>query len=361
MSSIVRAVDVGRGNTKYTTGNVGSQISCAMFPSIAHATEPQRARAADTERDTVLVAVERLVYEVGPEIHLGAQPYNAQVLQHDRYTEAPEYLALILGALHYMQCPAIDLLVVGLPVASSKHSNVVSSLESRLAGPHALADGRKVDVRAVKVLPQPAGAIMFVAKSQDRLEALLAQKTLVIDPGHRTFDWLFCHGMRQVERRSNSLPRGMYDVLLAISEAISANVGTQFRDFDAIDRALRGGPKPVIFQKEYDIGRHLKLAGKVAEQAVAEMLHYVGDASDILNILLVGGGAFFYLKAVKKAFPRHRIEEVADPVFANVRGFHLAGVELVRTGLAGRIGEPQHEPDLTNQSGVAAHGQPRVI
>ncbi|MFY9327741.1 MAG: PRTRC system protein D, partial [Georgfuchsia sp.] len=43
------------------------------------------------------------------------------------------------------------------------------------------------------------------------------------------------------------------------------------------------------------------------------------------NIILVGGGAFLFRKAVKAAFPKHRIHEVKEPMFANVRGFQLAG------------------------------------
>lgn len=50
------------------------------------------------------------------------------------------------------------------------------------------------------------------------------------------------------------------------------------------------------------------------------MLHYVGDASDIKNIILVGGGAFFFKKAIKEAFPKHRIYEVKDALYANVKG-----------------------------------------
>ena len=38
---------------------------------------------------------------------------------HDRYTETPEYMALLRGALALMKQPSIDLLlVVGLPVAA---------------------------------------------------------------------------------------------------------------------------------------------------------------------------------------------------------------------------------------------------
>jgi plasmid segregation protein ParM len=36
---------------------------------------------------------------------------------------------------------------------------------------------------------------------------------------------------------------------------------------------------------------------------------------------------------VKAAFPKHRIHEVKEPMFANVRGFQLAGQNYARSSL----------------------------
>ena len=49
---------------------------------------------------------------------------------------------------------------------------------------------------------------------------------------------------------------------------------------------------------------------------------------------LVGGGAFLFKKAVKAAFPKHRIHEVKEPMFANVRGFQLAGQNYAASAIA---------------------------
>ena len=64
------------------------------------------------------------------------------------------------------------------------------------------------------------------------------------------------------------------------------------------------------------------------------MLHYVGDGSDLKNIILVGGGAFFFRKTIKEAFPKHRIHELKDALYANVKGFQLAGAEYAKTLIA---------------------------
>jgi plasmid segregation protein ParM len=335
MDPIVRAVDVGRGNTKFISGIKNGELRCEMFPSQAHPSEVAvEAEAWGARRKTVGIPAGGLVYEVGPDVHLAADVFNANVLQHDRYCDTPEYLALLLGALHYMQVDHIDLLVVGLPVATYKLKSLVTALERRLTGEHELGKGRQVKVIRVKAIAQPAGALMHYGLMQGKVAQLRKERSLIIDPGRRTFDWLVTQGMQQIEKRSHSVPRGMHDVLHAIVEGISRSTGSHYRDYDTVDAALRTGKQPVVFQAEYDLARHLPLARKIPEQAVAEMMHYVGDASDIRNIILVGGGAFFYRAALKSAFPNHAIHELKDPIFANVKGFQQAGMELVRSSVA---------------------------
>ncbi len=326
MEPIVRAIDAGRGNIKFVVGEEDGDIKCMHFPSEAYPSETdQRSDGISGKRKTVGIPIDGLIYEVGPDVHLAADIFNAKVLQHDAYSETTEYLALVRGALHFMKVEHIDLLVVGLPVATFKAPKRVAALEKQMTGKHDLGKVRAVTVKEVKVLAQPTGALMHYGKVHNRWAEMRREKSLIIDPGARTFDWIVTQGIQQIESKSHSLNRGMFDVLQKIAEGISRNTGTQFREFDLLDAALRGGKKPVIFQQEYDIAQHLPLAKKIAEHAVAEMLHYVGDASDIKNIILVGGGAFFFKKAVKDAFPKHNIHELKDPMYANVKGFQIAG------------------------------------
>lgn len=332
MEQIVRAVDVGRGNVKYVASIKGGDPKCEMFPAEAHPTEVAHEQEGwGNKRKTVGIPVGELIYEVGPDAGLAADVFNANVLQHDRYCESDEYLALLLGALHYMAVPVIDLLVVGLPVATFKLRKTVAALERRLEGDHVLGSGRRVLVRKTKAVPQPVGALMSYGLLHNRLSEVRKERSLIVDPGRRTFDWLVTQGMQQIEKRSNSVNRGMFDVLQCIADGIGRSTNSQFRDYEAIDLALRTRKRPVIFQQEYDIEQHLPLARKIPEQAVAEMMRFVGDAGDIKNILLVGGGAFFFKPALKAAFPRHTIQELKDPIFCNVRGFQHAGTELVKT------------------------------
>jgi plasmid segregation protein ParM len=60
------------------------------------------------------------------------------------------------------------------------------------------------------------------------------------------------------------------------------------------------------------------------------MKRVVQDGNDIDNILLSGGGAFFFKSVIQEAFPRHKVQELKDGLYANVIGFQLAGMESVR-------------------------------
>ena len=63
------------------------------------------------------------------------------------------------------------------------------------------------------------------------------------------------------------------------------------------------------------------------------MLRRIGEIYDVRNIILVGGGAFLFRKAVKAVFSTHQILEVKEPMFANVRGYQIAGMDYALTVL----------------------------
>ena len=331
METIVRAVDVGFGNTKYVAGCANEDIRCATFPSIAYpSARDLSAVPAGEKRKTVAVPIDGLFYEVGPEVSLAADTFRATQM-HDGYIETPEYAALLRGALNLMKVGTIDLLVVGLPVASFTAKK--ASLEKAMTGRHDVGNGRIVTVRKALAVAQPQGALVYYASLHQKLKTIENEQSLVIDPGARTFDWLVTRGMRLVQKKSHSVNRGMFDVLQAIATEISDDIGTPYRDYDAIDTALRTGKNPVIFQNAYDMTRLMPIARTIAQQAVSSMMQWIEASYNFQNIILVGGGAFLFKQAVKDAFPKHKIYEVKDPIFANVKGFQIAGMNYVRSGL----------------------------
>lgn len=90
MDFIIRAVDVGFGNTKYISSVVGGEIRCANFPSIAYPCMRDPASQPGFERrKTVSIPINGLFYEVGPDVALAADAFRA-TQTHDRYIETPE-------------------------------------------------------------------------------------------------------------------------------------------------------------------------------------------------------------------------------------------------------------------------------
>jgi len=100
MEPIVRALDVGFGHTKFVSGMDGSEVRCAHFPSVAYPTESDETTdPMGGRRKTVGIPIDGLIYEVGPDVYLAADIFNAKQM-HERYSETPEYLAMLRGALH---------------------------------------------------------------------------------------------------------------------------------------------------------------------------------------------------------------------------------------------------------------------
>jgi plasmid segregation protein ParM len=327
MSKIVRAIDVGFGNTKFVTSHVGQELSCSSFPSLAYTSaKDPKVRSAAERRKTVAIPIEGTFYEVGPDVHLAADTFRATQL-HDQYIESPEYMALARGAMKYMRVEVIDLLVVGLPVSSFQARK--GYLEAAMTGVHDIGGGRTVQVKKAVAVAQPQGALVYYTAAFHKQKTIENEQSLIIDPGSRTFDWLLSRGMRLVLKVSSSVNRGMSDILKTIAQEISSDIGRPYSDLPAIDTALRSGKQLMIYQKPYDLTPILPTARAVARRAVSSMMEWVTEDYSIQNVILVGGGAFMFKDAVRAAFPNHRIHVVKDPMFANVKGFQLAGANLV--------------------------------
>jgi plasmid segregation protein ParM len=322
MPSIVRAIDVGHKNVKSVI-EAGEAIVCRVFPACAPVTTGRD--LSDTlgrKRQTILVDVGALTYEVGPDALLAGTAAPAHNMDDD-YCLTDEYLALVRGALAYMKVATVDLLVVGLPVTTFEMHK--AALGKRLSGEHRLRDGKVVAVKEVKVLAQPHGALIDYALSDARMQSLRRQRNLIIDCGARTFDWLVTQGLKVMEQRSHATNRGMYDVLQVLAAEIGRHRNIQFHDYERLDLALRTRTNPLVCGTEYDLAPHLPVAGKIAQEAVTIMRRYVQDGSDIDNIILSGGAAFFFKEALHSAFPQHQIHDRRDGLYANVRGFALYG------------------------------------
>lgn len=335
MSPVVRAIDVGYGNTKYSSLITGGDIQCGMFPSLAPqaSSGPDLASGLMQRRNTVVVEVDGVNYEVGKDARLAQDSTHGRVLDPD-YSMSNAHMALIRGALYYMGQPTIDLLVLGLPVNTFEKYH--KELAARVLGTHKIPsrahDGSsgttEVTISNCRVIPQPIGAFFDYSTHAGTYERMRSQMNLLIDIGYYTLDWLVADGVKMINARSGAHNGGMSAVLRAMADAIGSELGEQISDLSLLEEAIRTGSNPYFYGKEFDISEHKKIGKAKAEQFVSVLVNKVGSSIDISNIILAGGGAEFFKDVLDDKFPKHRIITAHDPVFANVRGFQRAGQQF---------------------------------
>ena len=226
-----------------------------------------------------------------------------------------------------MKVPHVDLLVVGLLVALLALKK--AALEKAMVGSHQI--GAAGSSPCTRHWPWPAKRAGALRAEHQKMATIGNEQS----PSSTRAAHLRLAGVPRawlVQKQSHSINRGMSDAAAAgrrDSKTARRNATTP------LDQALRTGRAPIIFQKPFDMKRHLPLAESVAQQAVSTMRQWIETPESLQNIVLVGGGAFLFKKAVKAAFPKHRIHEVKEPLFANVRGFQIAGQNYAATAMVG--------------------------
>lgn len=319
-SPFIRAIDIGYGNTKFI---VDDQRHCKIMPSLAPRADAHRDRAnLMRARRTTRVVVEGKAYEVGEDVGLFLT--HVPVLHRD-YTETPEYRALLYGALEAMHVSRVDLLVTGLPV--HLHESRWQRLKSLLVGVHQIRPGVTVEVREAAVVVQPLGG--FVAHSHERgnWNTHEQETTLIVDLGYYTVDWMVAQGLKELPGLSDSVECGVSEYIQCIGEQLSAKLGDPQSNLMRIDDGLRNGNLRVK-GRAVPLESFHREAQRVVDRAIGALRNRVGSGQAIDRIVVVGGGAPYFVPGLQAAFPEHPMHTVADPVFANVRGFQLIGEYL---------------------------------
>lgn len=321
--SIVAAVDIGYGNVKYSSLDDQGRPRLGFFPSVAPLAPLQEFGGGFTPgRNTVYVTVDGVTYKVGQDAVLGLKEDAGRTLNKD-YPDTAHYLALFRGALAYLGKPEIDLLVTGLPV--NYFNQYKDRLAARLTGEHPFPDGATVRVREARVMPQPLGGYLSCAIGSGRFQEIREANCLIVDVGFYTLDYLTCRGMQVIDERSGSNPGGMSHVLNRLAQEVTKEQGDPFSDINALDAGLRNHNVIQWFGEEYNFSHLLPRAQPVIEDACRGIANTVGSARDIRTIILVGGGARMFEPALRRLYPRNEVLVSDDAIYANVRGFQLAG------------------------------------
>ncbi len=332
------AIDIGYGNTKYISGvdNDGNLI-CNLFPSITPLAPTQNLMGGFLgQRDTKMIDLEGMVYEVGPEAELTANNTDTTRNLNENYIFSNQYKVLFLGALLYMNKNHYDYLVLGLPV---NYMNNAHKLKELFEGQHIINENFTCNIDNIIVVPQPLGGFYDIAITNEKYFDFIEETNLIIDPGYLTFDFLTLYGLKPLENRSDALKGGMSRVLNTIAKSISVKIGSSYTDYSAIDRAIRvpkkvKNPETQVYENKrvlkiagetIDLNEHIAKSSPAIENSIAHMNNIVQSYNDINNIMLVGGAENIFEKKIKEHLKRD-ILKTKDAVYSNVRGFWFIAI-----------------------------------
>jgi plasmid segregation protein ParM len=318
---IVRSMDIGFGNTKVLVGyDAEGNPQFFYFPSLA----PKAARSEAGEsfgdsRDTVVVDVNGLQYEVGPDSIDLANDVESRIL-HDQYVFSDQYQALFRGGLYYMDTPEIDFLQLGLPFNMMHNAEEV---RKNAIGEFTVGD-RKVIVKDAGVIEQPLGGYEYHCANASDGEDMEDEVVLIIDPGYYTFDWVIVKNGKLIEPRSGAVQGGVSRVLSMVAKAISEKhlKGEDYNNLEAVDKALMKESRTLrIYGKKYDLTPLLSAALPAIDGPINQMINRVGDMKDIDRVVLLSGGARMFKLRLTKLLHKFEIEIPNAGIFANCWGY----------------------------------------
>ena len=260
---------------------------------------------------------------------------------HPDYINTPEHEALLVGAWHYMFkemnsiFPSVDLLVLGLPVsgfqANKKRLQEIGGKVRRIPVPmhmRGVSGKDYVDVVAKKVLvlPQPLGGLRLASDSATEYDLFDdGVVSMVIDPGYSTFDWFVADAMAPQLELCGSFQGGVSQILQAVSTKLGFDHGVGSQNFGVIEKALVDGFLN-LGHKKIDMEPYRIVSNNAASAIVAEFSQrFDPSRPGVSRIYVCGGGALFYVEALKQRLPNFNIKVMPEGVMSNCRGFWMTG------------------------------------
>lgn len=326
-------IDVGFGGVKFALWSKADDMLCRSFASVA----PSSFRAShDTMPiDVVRTEINGMTYETGYEAHLAKNGLGFGRVQRPDYPQSPQYMAMVNAALFYIGQNTIDVLVLGLPVSTFVREK--QALIDSMTGMHHFtrldrndAEPRVIDceVKKVLVIRQPMGGLYDAFSNEEIVKDLSDGNTLVLDPGFFTLDWIVAHNKKPIENRCGASNNGGVS---AIYKVIASELGRETGetiDIGRIEEAFNksGEVKTIKVKGEtFNLAKYDGLVRGIIQEVLEQMGSQIGTFSDLDNIIVVGGAAELYKRILQPLVPKFNIIVPKDPMFANVRGFQVAG------------------------------------
>lgn len=328
MKTSIFAVDVGYGNTKYAYRAASGSIATGMFPSLAPLSASvalsgygDSAQVSRKVRKVAKIAIDRIDYEVGPDISLTAAYGNTGRALSNDFVHSDNYAALLFGAFHFAGVTHIERLVLGLPVHNmQKYSSIP---RERFTGTFDYGLGR-ITIDKVVVIPQPLGSLV-AASANRQAEFGRDSAHLIVDVGYFTMDWVYANGFTMDDKRSSGIPGGASQIYQHIAELIGKDQNDAVEDIERIDKALRDREPFFFYGNNIDLGPYLEKSQPLIIGVARAMANHVGNLANVRSIILSGGGGALYAPAIREVFPRVTLDVIDAPCMANAKGFLIVG------------------------------------
>ncbi len=309
-------IDIGYSHTKAVSGE-----RRAYLASVTGSPEAGRFSLNGASGDVLLLEPRHVLVGDGAVL----QSRFADRAEDRGWFRRDVYADLFLAALtEVTEATAVDVvLVTGLPVA---YYDDREALAERLAGEHlvhrAKRRAQRFTVRAVRVIPQPFGALLAVALNERGMvvDAELASGTVgVIDVGGKTTNLLSVRRMAEIGRETASVPAGLWDVARAVGRYLDdAAPGLHLRDHEIM--AAVQARRVTYFDQVLDLGEVVEDAlARLGAQVIDQATQLWNGGGRLQAILVAGGGAHLLGERVRGHFRHARIS--ADPVYANACGY----------------------------------------
>lgn len=313
-------LDMGMGALKLCAAHGRTQLlsqialdgtaTLARMSGLANAVPPLR------------VEFQTQAFYVGPRAHAWGRPVEA--LDYGRLAGAPEFYALILGALSRVNISEPARLIVGLPVEMTRGEpgdTMLTQIKRALKGTHEWrADGEthRIEIADVRVTSQAAGALFdFVLDDPDVLhphvqvranaKSLLSGEVGIVSIGFNTVELMALNAKQIIPRFTDGDTVGVRRLLEQLNTArlySLAELDAQLRHNQLdISAALPVWQREVVGFIEATWGKHWRRFARV---------------------IVVGGGAILLRDAMLAHFGGKALLS-DDPVHSIARGLYKLG------------------------------------
>ena len=323
---IVVGLDIGYSNLKIATGALGEIPNVIVRPAGAAPLTKlglriqEKSNRADNRPILVDIAGQQWAAAIEPARFEGW----ARSL-HEDYCATPAYQALAKAGLILSGHKHIDVLVTGLPVAQAAERKRRDAIARTLAGRHITEDGC-IEVREVRVIPQPVGAyvdLVWSATDPQVLERIEDGSVLVVDAGFYSFDWaLITEG--ELRRSASGTSLEAVSVLLEHAARRMADEAGGKSNPAKLEAATRAGKNTIVQSgRRYSVPDLLAQSAREVSSVALESMRQAlrREAASIDLVLLAGGGGNLYGDGLRDLFAGAVVSAPNTPVAANARGF----------------------------------------